>query len=70
MLGWRQLQEAKLRARTGSGMSDAEVARFVRHYERLTRHLLVDLPDRADVVIPLGADHGVGAAHYRTAVRD
>lgn len=64
VLGWRQLQEAKLRARTGSGMSDAEVARFVRHYERLTRHLLADLPDRADVVIPLGADHSIGAVRY------
>lgn len=64
VLGWRQMQEAKLRARTGGGMSEAEVVRFVRHYERLTRQLLADLPDRADVVIPLGADHSIGAVRY------
>src|SRR5439155_12589864 len=34
---WRTEQEAKLRARTGGGMSDDEVARFIQHYERLTR---------------------------------
>lgn len=65
VLGWRQLQEAKLRARTGSGMSDAEVARFVMHYERITRHLLADLPGSADVVIPLAADHAVTAIRWR-----
>ncbi|OYU35781.1 MAG: kinase [Novosphingobium sp. PASSN1] len=64
VLGWRRLQEEKLRARTGAGMTDAELARFVMHYERLTRHLLADLPPRADVVIPLGADHAVGAVRY------
>jgi D-glycerate 3-kinase len=62
--GWRRLQEEKLRARTGGGMTDSELARFVMHYERLTRHILADLPGRADVVIPLGADHGVGAVRY------
>lgn len=66
VLGWRQLQEAKLRARTGGGMSDAEVARFVMHYERLTRHVLADLPGRADVVFTLGRDHAVTAATYRS----
>lgn len=66
VLGWRQLQEAKLRARTGKGMSDAEVARFVMHYERLTRHLLAELPTRADVVVPLGQDHAIAAVQYRS----
>lgn len=67
VLGWRQLQEAKLRARTGGGMTDAQLARFVMHYERLTRHLLADLPPRADVVIPLDADHTVGTPRYAAA---
>ncbi|WP_421848210.1 kinase [Novosphingobium sp.] len=65
VLGWRQLQEAKLRARSGGGMSDAELARFVMHYERITRHLLADLPGRADVLIALGEDHAVTAARHR-----
>ncbi|MBX9663084.1 MAG: kinase [Novosphingobium sp.] len=59
VLGWRQLQEAKLRERTGLGMSNVQVARFVMHYERLSRHLLADLPGRADCVIALGEDHAV-----------
>lgn len=64
VLGWRQLQEQKLRARTGAGMSDAELARFVMHYERITRHLLADLPGRADVIVTLGADHAVEDVLY------
>jgi D-glycerate 3-kinase len=61
VLEWRQMQEAKLRERTGLGMSEAQVARFVMHYERITRHLLADLPGRADCVIALQADHAVTA---------
>ncbi len=53
--GWRAEQEAKLRARTGAGMSDAEVVRFVAHYERLTRWMMTDLPPRADLVYRLDA---------------
>lgn len=65
VLGWRQLQESKLRERTGGGMSEAEVERFVMHYERITRHILADLPDRADCVITLGADHAVTGLRWR-----
>ena len=61
---WRELQEQKLRARTlderaGGGMSPAEIGRFVAHYERLTRHMLAVMPQAADVVVTLGADHGI-----------
>ena len=56
VLGWRQEQEKKLIARTGHGMSEAEVARFVAHYERLTRWILSEMPERARLVFPLGAD--------------
>lgn len=54
--GWRTEQEAKLRARTGGGMSDAEVGQFIQHYERITRWILAEMPDRADWVVPLKAD--------------
>jgi D-glycerate 3-kinase len=56
VLAWRRQQEAQLRAeRAGQGvMSDAEVARFVQHYERITRHILSETPSRADIVIDLG----------------
>jgi D-glycerate 3-kinase len=53
---WREEQEAKLRARTGAGMSGAEIARFVAHYERLTRWILDEMPARADRVFALDAD--------------
>jgi D-glycerate 3-kinase len=54
--GWRVEQEAKLRARTGGGMSDGEVGRFVQYYERLTRWILAEMPERADWVVPLNPD--------------
>lgn len=53
--GWRIEQERKLRERTGGGMSDAEVGRFIAHYERLTRWILEEMPARADWTIPLDA---------------
>jgi D-glycerate 3-kinase len=58
--GWRMEQEHKLRRRieaeggdTSSVMSDADIARFIGHYERLTRHILAEMPSRADVVVRL-----------------
>lgn len=63
VLAWRQEQEAKLRERltlAGQGssqaMSQAQVADFVRHYERLTRHIARELPARADLVVALDRD--------------
>ena len=60
--GWRLEQEHKLRERllkegadTGGVLSDAAVSRFVSHYERLTRHILAEMPQRADHVISLDA---------------
>jgi D-glycerate 3-kinase len=57
---WRVLQEHKLRDRlVAEGkplarvMSDAQVARFIAHYERLTRHILKEMPARATRVIPV-----------------
>jgi D-glycerate 3-kinase len=62
VLGWRREQEHKLRQRIAMGqsssnraMSDDEVARFVSHYERLTRHILAEMPKRADIVVRLNA---------------
>jgi len=50
---WRLEQERKLRERTGGGMTDAEVIRFISHYERLTRWTQSEMPARADWVITL-----------------
>ena len=60
---WRGEQEAKLRARLAAegrdpalSMSPQAVIAFIAHYERLTRHILAEMPDRADQVIWLGPD--------------
>ncbi len=55
VLGWRLEQERKLRDRRGGGQSDAEIAVFVQHYERLTRWIDAEMPGRADAVVTLGA---------------
>lgn len=59
VLRWRTEQEQALRARTGHGMHDAQVARFIAHYERLTRHILAEMPGRADMVVALDEARGV-----------
>jgi D-glycerate 3-kinase len=53
---WRTEQEHKLIARTGDGMTDAEIAVFIQHYERLTRWILTEMPARADWIVRLDAD--------------
>ena len=60
---WRLEQEEKLAAKTGGRghglMGSSEVARFIQHYERITRRNLLEMPSRADVVLMLGEDHSV-----------
>jgi D-glycerate 3-kinase len=73
---WRRKQEQKLRERLeregappearSRVMSDAQIDRFIQHYERLTRHMLASLPARADAVIRLGADHQLTAHELRS----
>ncbi|MDY6947427.1 MAG: kinase [Pseudomonadota bacterium] len=70
VLKWRTQQEHELRAQIvakhqgdSSGvMTDAELVRFIQHYERLTRHILIEMPGRADLVIHLTADRAI--AHH------
>ena len=62
VLEWRTQQERELRAQAKGGagvMSDEAIARFIQHYERLTRHTLIEMPARADLVIRLDADRSV-----------
>ena len=74
VLEWRSLQEQKLRERLRarprvdvkpSAMSDAEIARFVQHYERLTRHMLKTMPDYADAVIDIDENHRMARLGWR-----
>lgn len=43
-------------------MSESELERFIMHYERITRHCLEDLPERADVLLTLNEDHALTQA--------
>ena len=56
---FRTLQESKLREKgDGIGLMDAAaIKHFIMHYERLTRHMLAEMPDRADVVLELNEHH-------------
>ncbi|SFF40627.1 D-glycerate 3-kinase [Fontimonas thermophila] len=63
---WRWQQEAELAAAGHRPGMDADtLRRFIQHYERLTRHALAVLPDRADICIELARDHSIAAVHYR-----
>lgn len=77
VLHWRLEQEHKLRAKLaatgapGRAMSDPEIRRFIQHYERLTRHILGEMPGRADVHVPLGASRApLNALSESAASRD
>jgi len=61
---WRLEQERKLTQGTAV-MDDAEIAEFLRHYERLTRANLQHMPNVADVVLELDRDHRCVASYYR-----
>ncbi|GJM13725.1 MAG: kinase [Pseudohongiella sp.] len=65
VLEWRSLQEEKMRARAAqdaSGLMSSEaIERFIQHFERLTRHCLNTLPDSADRVFRLDAEHRIHA---------
>lgn len=62
---WRREQEHKLAAALPTGaidtrvMSDAELRRFIAHYERLTRHCLAELPARVNVCLQLDSERRV-----------
>ena len=66
---WRRLQEHKLAAASAAKaadmriMTDEQVDRFIMHYERLTRHILSEMPDRADIVFDLDETHSAARVH-------
>ncbi|MCY3812946.1 MAG: kinase [Gammaproteobacteria bacterium] len=58
---WRLQQEGE-RPRA-QRMTAAEIAHFVAHYERITRRMLAELPNTADVTVELAEDHRIAAVH-------
>lgn len=56
---WRCEQEHEMIANAGANrppaaMTDEQIARFIAHYERMTCHIIAEMPARADLVIALG----------------
>ncbi|HSX56033.1 MAG TPA: kinase [Sphingomonas sp.] len=63
---WRTQQEAELRATLAAqgrdpalAMTDSQIGRFIQHYERITRAILADMPERADLTLRLDPDRDV-----------
>ena len=61
---WRALQEEKLRIRNQGQkklriMDNKELKRFIAHYERLTRHILNEMPSRADMLFKVNDNHRI-----------
>lgn len=63
---WRSEQEEalarKMKAKgedTSGLMTPAQLRRFIDHYERLTRWILAEMPERADLVLSLNPAHRV-----------
>lgn len=70
---WRSLQEQKLRSSLPADqqtrvMSDAELKRFIQHFERISRHTLKYLPEVADLVLPINMDHTIDGIIRRNDV--
>ncbi len=63
---WRSLQEEKLADKMKNNpelaariQSPEQLKRFISHYERLTRHCISKLPEKADWLLFLDADHRI-----------
>lgn len=57
---WRKKQEEHLKTdpnqRASKKMNDADLKRFIMHYERISRHMMATMPQHADWVIYLNDD--------------
>jgi len=70
---WRRLQERKLAAAAAADartriMTNEQVDRFIMHYERLTRHILSEMPVRADIVFDLDKSHSAAFVHINNPI--
>lgn len=65
---WRSTQEEKLRQRTTEDnnniMNDQQIKRFIMHYERITRWMFTEMPQRADCLLELNSDHNITQVKY------
>ncbi len=59
VLKWRLLQEKKLRitSKGNKTMNDKQIENFIMYYERITKHMIKNLPKKADIVIRIDERH-------------
>ena len=76
VMEWRGEQERDLRRTlsaqgrgTGGTMDDDALRRFISHYQRLTEHILAEMPSRADVVIQLDPQRRVADVRVKADLR-
>ena len=77
---WRAAQEVKLSERAAliyedrqptdplRIMGSEEIGRFIAHYERLTRWMLEDIPERADLTLELNENHKIAAIKFGSQI--
>ncbi len=74
ILEWRTLQEQKLAERVGGHQNGAsemrimtpeQIKRFIMHYERLTRVMLEEMPERANTLFEIDEQHQIKGVRYR-----
>ena len=70
---WRWAQEQQLVAqmpardsRVNKLMGEDDITRFIQHYERLTRQSLLQLPQKADVVLTLDEAQNIVCSAYKS----
>ena len=63
VLRWRTKQEQE--RPQAQRMAAADLARFIQHYERITRRMIAHLPRRANVVAYLNASHRIAGLRWR-----
>ena len=74
ILEWRTLQEQKLAERIGAHQNGAfgvrimtpeQIKRFIMHYERLTREMLEEMPQRANTLFTIDEQHQITGVQHR-----
>jgi len=69
VMEWRSKQERKLAETSPGGhkiMDTEALQRFIMHYERLTRAMLAEMPDRAGLVFDLNNSHQIDGVQLNT----
>ena len=64
VLAWRGLQEKKLAYSKKNVsqnkmkiMTESQIKRFIMFYERITKKMLIDMPNFADIIVPISSNH-------------